>query len=294
MRRTGGYRLRLADVDQRTLFAARVVDWRRQFSGSQHGVNGGDSFCNLLAQFRRDGNFAAAARGVVKDRAFQNRFAEHLFQAHRLCGQLQVVMYLQLFPAMFVFHRVDMTIGVKLDHIAFTHQPKTIRPYRQCAFAPHPLESLKTLLIHPRMRRIAAHGVNVLVEGLFQMNQGALARALAPVLERGKHDGVVCFAHGGKCYHSHASTTFTEGTMGAMLEELENQALQLSPKERGELIHRLIVSLESEPEDTPEAIAKAWDEEIARRVADMEAGKTVWIPAEEVFARLDAIIENAR
>ncbi|NCP80538.1 MAG: addiction module protein, partial [Gallionella sp.] len=43
--------------------------------------------------------------------------------------------------------------------------------------------------------------------------------------------------------------------MGAMLEVLENQALQLSPKERGELIHRLIVSLESEPEDTPEAIA---------------------------------------
>jgi putative addiction module component (TIGR02574 family) len=82
--------------------------------------------------------------------------------------------------------------------------------------------------------------------------------------------------------------------MGAMLKELENQALQLSPKERGELIHRLIVSLESEPEDTPEAIAKAWDEEIARRVADMDAGKTVWIPAEDVFARLDAIIENAR
>ena len=82
--------------------------------------------------------------------------------------------------------------------------------------------------------------------------------------------------------------------MGVMLEVLENQALQLSPKERGELIHRLIVSLESEPEDTPEAIAKAWDEEIARRVADMDAGKTVWIPAEEVFARLDAIIEDAR
>ncbi|GAB1235727.1 addiction module protein [Ferrigenium sp. UT5] len=82
--------------------------------------------------------------------------------------------------------------------------------------------------------------------------------------------------------------------MGSMLEELENKALQLSPNERGELIHRLIVSLEGEPEDTPEAIAKAWDEEIARRVADMDAGKTVWIPAEEVFARLDAIIEKAR
>lgn len=74
--------------------------------------------------------------------------------------------------------------------------------------------------------------------------------------------------------------------MGAMLEELENQALQLSPKERGELIHRLIVSLEGEPEDSPEAIAQAWDEEIARRVADMEAGRTKWVPADEVMTRL--------
>lgn len=82
--------------------------------------------------------------------------------------------------------------------------------------------------------------------------------------------------------------------MTAALKDIEEQALHLSPKERGELIHRLIVSLEATPEDSPEAIAKAWDEEIARRVADMEAGKTVWVPAEEVFARLDAIIENAR
>lgn len=82
--------------------------------------------------------------------------------------------------------------------------------------------------------------------------------------------------------------------MAAILKEIADQALSLTPKERGELIHRLIVSLEGEAEDSPEAIAKAWDEEIARRVADMEAGKTLWIPAEEVFARLDAIIDSAR
>ena len=82
--------------------------------------------------------------------------------------------------------------------------------------------------------------------------------------------------------------------MAAILKEIEDQALRLTPKERGELIHRLIVSLEGGAEDSPEAIAKAWDEEIARRVADMEAGKTVWIPAEEVFARLDANIDSAR
>lgn len=82
--------------------------------------------------------------------------------------------------------------------------------------------------------------------------------------------------------------------MGAILEDMENQALQLSPKERGELIHRLIVSLEGEPEDTPEAIAQAWDEEIARRVADMDAGRTKWIPADEVMARLRTKVRDAK
>ena len=82
--------------------------------------------------------------------------------------------------------------------------------------------------------------------------------------------------------------------MAANLKEIENQALQLSPEERGELIHRLVVSLEGEPEGSPEAIAKAWNEEVARRVADMEAGRTQWIPADEVMARLRGRITAAK
>lgn len=82
--------------------------------------------------------------------------------------------------------------------------------------------------------------------------------------------------------------------MVAILKEIESQALQLSPPERSELIHRLIVSLEGEPQDTPEAIARAWDEEIARRVADMEAGRTEWIPADEVMSRLRAKINAVK
>ncbi len=78
--------------------------------------------------------------------------------------------------------------------------------------------------------------------------------------------------------------------MAALLTEIEDQALRLTPSERGELIHRLIISLESAGEDTPEATAQAWDEEVARRVADMEAGRTQWIPAEEVFKEIDALI----
>ena len=82
--------------------------------------------------------------------------------------------------------------------------------------------------------------------------------------------------------------------MGAILKEIEAQALQLPPNERGALIHSLIVSLDGEPEDSPEAIAQAWDEEIERRVADMEAGRTQWIPADEVMRDIRARISSAK
>ena len=82
--------------------------------------------------------------------------------------------------------------------------------------------------------------------------------------------------------------------MTAILKEIESQALQLSLSERGELIHRLIISLEGELDESPEAIAKAWDEEIARRVTDMEAGRTQWTPADEVMTRLRTRISTAK
>lgn len=81
--------------------------------------------------------------------------------------------------------------------------------------------------------------------------------------------------------------------MAAILKELENQALQLSPQERGELIHRLIVSLEGPAEDTPEAVAKAWDEEIARRIAEIDAGTAELIPHEQVLAEIDEMLKKA-
>mgnify|MGYP001574706721 CR=1 FL=1 len=43
-------------------------------------------------------------------------------------------------------------------------------------------------------------------------------------------------------------------------------------------------------EEGKKAIARACDEEIARRVADLEAGRTAGIPAEQVLAEIRAII----
>lgn len=81
--------------------------------------------------------------------------------------------------------------------------------------------------------------------------------------------------------------------MAASLKEIENQALQLSPQARGKLIRRLILSLEGPADDTPEAIAQAWDEEIARRVAEIDAGTAALIPHEQVMAKIDEILRKS-
>lgn len=78
------------------------------------------------------------------------------------------------------------------------------------------------------------------------------------------------------------------------LEDIEAEALQLPLQERGRLAGRLLQSLEPEPQDTPENIAKAWDEEIARRIEVMDAGRTESIPYEQVRAELRALIDSHR
>ena len=78
--------------------------------------------------------------------------------------------------------------------------------------------------------------------------------------------------------------------MSTIFEDVKARALKLSPSDRDDLIRALIASIDGEPEDTPEAISKAWDEEIAHRVADLEAGRTTGIPAERVLAEIRAMI----
>ncbi len=74
--------------------------------------------------------------------------------------------------------------------------------------------------------------------------------------------------------------------MNASLETVEAAALQLTAQERAELIERLIDAAAPPPPLHP-----AWEAEIARRVAEMDAGLIEGIPAEQVFAKMRALIE---
>lgn len=80
--------------------------------------------------------------------------------------------------------------------------------------------------------------------------------------------------------------------MPSLLEDLKARALRLTPPDRDELVRALIASIDGAPEGTPDDIARGWDEEIERRIADLDSGKTVGIPAEQVLAEIRALIAD--
>jgi len=70
--------------------------------------------------------------------------------------------------------------------------------------------------------------------------------------------------------------------MGETIGQHKARLQRLSPQQRADLAYFLLQSLE--PED--EGADAAWNEEIARRVAEIRSGRAQGKPAEQVFAEL--------
>lgn len=71
--------------------------------------------------------------------------------------------------------------------------------------------------------------------------------------------------------------------MTEITEKLKSQLLQLSTRERAELAHFLIHSLDEGSDADAEA---AWDAELARRMEEIRSGRVLGEPADTVFAEL--------
>jgi putative addiction module component (TIGR02574 family) len=76
--------------------------------------------------------------------------------------------------------------------------------------------------------------------------------------------------------------------MGLPLKQVEAAALDLPLRERAQLAHRLLASLDEDVEEDQEEVERAWEEELRRRVAEVESATAELIPAEQVFAELRA------
>jgi putative addiction module component (TIGR02574 family) len=74
-----------------------------------------------------------------------------------------------------------------------------------------------------------------------------------------------------------------EVPMMSQLEYVEAQVMQLTPAERNQLLERLIISLDADPE-----VEAAWEQVADQREADIEAGRAHWIPGDEAMRQLRA------
>lgn len=72
------------------------------------------------------------------------------------------------------------------------------------------------------------------------------------------------------------------------LQDALNELLQLPAEERLELGECLLASV------SDEEIDRAWDEELARRIALLESGAAKTIPASEVMAEMRKLVDEAR
>lgn len=74
--------------------------------------------------------------------------------------------------------------------------------------------------------------------------------------------------------------------MNNTLESISCEALELPPDQRAALAHRLLTSIDLEPEI---GAAEAWQQETERRIRNYDLGLSKTIPAAEAFARLAKI-----
>ena len=80
--------------------------------------------------------------------------------------------------------------------------------------------------------------------------------------------------------------------MSPDVSELLKKALALPPEARAALATSLLESLDEEPAD--KGVEAAWDEEIKRRIEEIDSGEAQMIPYEEVRRRLLARLSDAK
>ncbi|NCN72238.1 MAG: addiction module protein [Betaproteobacteria bacterium] len=71
--------------------------------------------------------------------------------------------------------------------------------------------------------------------------------------------------------------------MPTQLEIVQAQAMQLTLAERGELLERLITSLDTDPK-----VEAAWEQLADQREAELDSGLAQDLPGDEVMTRLRA------
>lgn len=76
--------------------------------------------------------------------------------------------------------------------------------------------------------------------------------------------------------------------MSPEVSDLLKRALSLSPEERAALANTLLDSIEP----VQQSVEEAWDKEVARRMNDLEAGRSVTVTWQELRLQLLATLDE--
>ncbi len=75
--------------------------------------------------------------------------------------------------------------------------------------------------------------------------------------------------------------------MSDLVDELSRKARALPPGDRVRLAEELLATVQ----EVDAEVELAWDEEIRRRIAEIDSGTAKLIPAEEVFAEVRRLLK---
>ena len=75
--------------------------------------------------------------------------------------------------------------------------------------------------------------------------------------------------------------------MPSLVEELSQKARALPPEERVRLAEELLATVQ----EVDLEVEAAWDEEIRRRMAEIDSGVAKLVPADEVFAQVHRLLK---
>ena len=75
--------------------------------------------------------------------------------------------------------------------------------------------------------------------------------------------------------------------MSSLVEELSRKARALPAEDRVRLAEELLATVQ----EVDAAVEAAWEEEIKRRIAEIDSGTAKLIPADEVFAEVRRLLK---
>ncbi len=136
----------------------------------------------MRAQLCSKDDLAPPPSCAFVDNAMWNLHAQHLFQTQRLRAKLNIGVC-AMASSQLILDR-NWHARVPLYRIGLAAQPVALRPERNSAISCRATIRCFITAIDTRMHQLALDRVHILVEGLLNMDQGTLARAVAVVLQR--------------------------------------------------------------------------------------------------------------